>query len=239
MTEPISRSLVVLGASLLLGFIALGWLLGHAAVKVKRLERTVVVKGLSEREVPADIAIWPLTFQEANNDLNALFGSLQKKNGQITEFLAGHGIAKDAITVGAPNVTDRFAQSYGDTSNIAYRYTANSTVTVFSTDVEAVRKAMKDVITLGKQGVALSGEGYQNQTQFEFSGLSKLKPAMIEEATKNARSVAEKFAEDSESRLGKIRSAQQGQFSIENRDSTTAHIKKVRVVATIEYYLAD
>ncbi len=239
MTEPISRSLVVLGASLLLGFIALGWLLGHAAVKVKRLERTVVVKGLSEREVPADIAIWPLTFQEASNDLNALFGSLQKKNGQITDFLAGHGIAKDAITVGAPNVTDRFAQSYGDTSNIAYRYTANSTVTVFSTDVEAVRKAMKDVITLGKQGVALSGEGYQNQTQFEFSGLSKLKPAMIEEATKNARSVAEKFAEDSESRLGKIRSAQQGQFSIENRDSTTAHIKKVRVVATIEYYLAD
>ena len=239
MTEPISRSLVVLGASLLLGFIALGWLLGHAAVKVKRLERTVVVKGLSEREVPADIAIWPLTFQEASNDLNALFGSLQKKNGQITDFLAGHGIAKDAITVGAPNVTDRFAQSYGDTSNIAYRYTANSTVTVFSTDVEAVRKAMRDVITLGKQGVALSGEGYQNQTQFEFSGLSKLKPAMIEEATKNARSVAEKFAEDSESRLGKIRSAQQGQFSIENRDSTTAHIKKVRVVATIEYYLAD
>ena len=239
MTEPISRSLVVLGASLLLGFIALGWLLGHAAVKVKRLERTVVVKGLSEREVPADIAIWPLTFQEASNDLNALFGSLQKKNGQITDFLAGHGIAKDAITVGAPNVTDRFAQSYGNTSNIAYRYTANSTVTVFSTDVEAVRKAMKDVITLGKQGVALSGEGYQNQTQFEFSGLSKLKPAMIEEATKNARSVAEKFAEDSESRLGKIRSAQQGQFSIENRDSTTAHIKKVRVVATIEYYLAD
>ena len=239
MTEPISRSLVVLGASLLLGFIALGWLLGHAAVKVKRLERTVVVKGLSEREVPADIAIWPLTFQEASNDLNALFGSLQKKNGQITDFLAGHGIANDAITVGAPNVTDRFAQSYGDTSNIAYRYTANSTVTVFSTDVEAVRKAMKDVIALGKQGVALSGEGYQTQTQFEFSGLSKLKPAMIEEATKNARSVAEKFAEDSESRLGKIRSAQQGQFSIENRDSTTAHIKKVRVVATIEYYLAD
>ena len=239
MTEPISRSLVVLGASLLLGFIALGWLLGHAAVKVKRIERTVVVKGLSEREVPADIAIWPLTFQEASNDLNALFGSLQKKNLQITDFLAGHGIAKDAISVGAPNVTDRLAQSYGDTSNIAYRYTANSTVTVFSTDVDAVRKAMKEVITLGKQGVALSGEGYPNQTQFEFTGLSKLKPAMIEEATKNARSVAEKFAEDSESRLGKIRSAQQGQFSIENRDSTTPHIKKVRVVATIEYYLAD
>lgn len=239
MNEPISRSLVVLGASLLLGLIALGWLLGNYAVRVKKFDRTVVVKGLSEREVPADIAIWPLTFQDASNDLNALFASLQKKNALITEFLAGHGIAADAITVGAPAVTDRLAQSYGDTSNIAYRYTATSTVTVYTSDVEAVRKAMRDVISLGQKGVALSGEGYQGQTQFEFTGLSQLKPEMVEEATKNARAVAEKFAEDSGSRLGRIRSAQQGQFSIENRDSTTPHIKKVRVVSTVEYHLAD
>jgi hypothetical protein len=239
MNEPISRSLVVVGASLLLGFIALGWLLGNYAVRVKKFDRTVVVKGLSEREVPADIAIWPLTFQEASNDLTALFGALQRKNALITEFLSGHGIAKDAITVGAPAVTDRYAQAYGETANIAYRYTATSTVTVYTGDVEAVRKAMRDVISLGQKGVALSGEGYQSQTQFEFTGLSKLKPEMIEEATKNARAVAEKFAEDSESRLGRIRSAQQGQFSIENRDSTTPHIKKVRVVSTIEYHLAD
>jgi hypothetical protein len=239
MNEPISRSLVVVGASLLLGLIALGWLLGNYAVRVKKFDRTVVVKGLSEREVPADIAIWPLTFQDASNDLNGLFSSLQKKNALITEFLVGHGIAAEAITVGAPAVTDRFAQSYGDTNNIAYRYTATSTVTVYTNDVEAVRKAMRDVIALGQKGVALSGEGYQGQMQFEFSGLSKLKPGMIEEATKNARAVAEKFAEDSGSRLGKIRSAQQGQFSIENRDSTTPHIKKVRVVSTVEYHLAD
>jgi len=239
MNETISRSLVVLAASLLLGFIALGWLVGNAAVRVKKFDRTVVVKGLSEREVPADIAIWPLTYQEASNDLSALFDALQRKNALITEFLAGHGIATDAISVAAPTVNDLHAQSYGDKSNIVYRYTANSTVTVYSNDVGAVRKAMKDVITLGKKGVALSGEGYQNQTQFEFTGLAKLKPEMIEEATKNARSVAEKFAEDSESRLGKIRSAQQGQFTIENRDSTTPHIKKVRVVSTVEYHLAN
>lgn len=239
MNEPISRSLVVVGASLLLGFIALGWLLGNYAVRVKKFDRTVVVKGLSEREVPADVAIWPLTFQEANNDLNALFGSVQRKNALITEFLGKHGIAAGAITVGAPAVNDRYAQAYGDTSNIVYRYTASSTVTVYSTDVAAVRKAMADVIALGQKGVALSGEGYQGQTQFQFTGLSKLKPEMIEEATKNARAVAEKFAEDSESRLGKIRSAQQGQFSIEDRDSTTPHIKKVRVVSTVEYHLAD
>ena len=89
MNEPISRSLVVVGASLLLGFIALGWLLGNYAVRVKKFDRTVVVKGLSEREVPADVAIWPLTFQEASNDLNALFGSVQRKNAVITEQRRG------------------------------------------------------------------------------------------------------------------------------------------------------
>jgi hypothetical protein len=239
MNEPVSRSIIVLGACLLAGLVALGLLLGNAAMRVKSLERTVVVKGLSEREVPADVAIWPLAFQEGSNDLNGLFETIQRKNAQVVEFLAGHGIAREAITISPPAVNDRYAQSYGDTRGIVYRYTASSTVTVYSNDVEAVRNAMKDVIALGKQGVALSGEGYQNQTQFVFSGLSGLKPEMIEEATKNARAVAEKFAADSASSLGKIRSAQQGQFSIENRDSTTPHIKKVRVVSTVEYYLAD
>ena len=239
MNEPISRSLVVLSASILLAFIALGWLVGNAAIDVKRFDRTVAVKGLSEREVPADVAIWPLTFQDAGNDLNALFESLQRKNGLISKFLTGHGIMPEAITVGRPAVTDLYAQSYGNQNNIVYRYTARSTITVYSNDVEAVRKAMSDVIALGKQGVALSGDGYENQARFEFTGLSALKPAMIEEATKNARTVAEKFAADSGSRLGHIRSAQQGQFSIENRDATTPHIKKVRVVATIEYHLAN
>ncbi len=239
MNESGTRSMLILGGSVLAGLVALGLLLGGTAMRVKSLERTVVVKGLSEREVPADVAIWPLAFREASNDLNALFETIQRKNAQIAEFLDGHGIASVSITISPPAVTDRHAQVYGDTANIAYRYTGGSTVTVYTKEVEAVRSAMKDVITLGKRGVALSGEDYQSQTQFAFSGLSELKPAMIEEATKNARAVAEKFAEDSGSRLGRIRSASQGQFSIENRDSTTPHIKKVRVVSTVEYYLVD
>lgn len=194
MNDSMSKSVGVLGGCLLAGLLGLGFLIGNAALRVKSLERTVVVKGLAERE---EIAIAP------------------------------------------PTVTDLHAQSYGDKRNILFRYTGSSTVTVYSANVAAVRAAMRDVISLGKQGVALSGEGYQGQTQFVFSGLSVLKPEMIEEATRNARSVAEKFAADSDSRLGKIRFAQQGQFSIENRDSTTPHIKKVRVVSTVEYYLAD
>ena len=239
MNESLSKSITIHAGCLLAGLVALGWLVGHAALEVKALDRTVIVKGLSEREVPADIAIWPLTFQEANADLNGIFEAIQRKNTLIADFLVAHGIPREEITIAPPAVTDLYAQSYGDKSHILYRYTGSSTVTVYSNKVDAVRAAMQDVIALGKKGVALSGEGYQGQTQFVFSGLSALKPDMIEEATQNARSVAEKFAADSNSRLGKIRSVQQGQFSIENRDSTTPHIKRVRVVSTVEYYLAD
>ncbi len=105
MNDSVSKSIMVLGGCLLAGLVALGLLLGHAALSVKELERTVVVKGLSEREVPADIAIWPLTFQQASNDLNGLYESIQRKNARITEFLAGHGIARDAITISPPRST--------------------------------------------------------------------------------------------------------------------------------------
>jgi hypothetical protein len=98
---------------------------------------------------------------------------------------------------------------------------------------------MGKLVELGKQGIAISGENYESKTVFLFTKLNDIKPVMIEEATKNARTVAEKFAQDSKSKLGRIRSASQGQFSIDDRDSNTPFIKKVRVVSTIQYYLSD
>jgi len=229
---------LALGAFLFAGLVALGLVLGRAALKVKALERKVVVKGLSEREMPADIAIWPITFQEASNDLNGLFETVQEKNEQIVSFIKGHGLSPGEITTNPPSVVDLHAQRHVS-AQAQYRYTASSTITVYSSSVEAVRKAMSDVITLGKQGIALAGDEYRNRTRFLFQGLVELKPGMIEEATRNARQVAEKFAEDSESKLGKIKSARQGTFSIRDRDSTTPHLKMVRVVSTVEYYLSD
>jgi hypothetical protein len=233
------KSALALGVCVVIGLAVLGFLIGNAALKVKSLERTVVVKGLSEREAPADIAIWPTTFQDASNELDALFESIQTKNTLVIDFLIDHGLTRDEITVTPPAVVDLYAQNYGNKEHITYRYTGRSTITVYSSKVDAVREAMSDVIDLGKEGVALSGQNYQSQTQFLFTGLNDLKPAMIEEATKNARTVAEKFAADSQSKLGKIKSARQGQFSIQNRDATTAHIKKIRVVSTVVYYLSD
>ena len=231
--------LVVLGACLLAGLWIAGNKLADAALEVKALERTVVVKGLAEREVPADIAIWPITFRVASNELETLFATIQRNNAVVEAFLAGHGFDEDEISVAPPEVVDVLAQQYGNTNQVNFRYRAGSTVTVYSSDVTAVRRAMADTVALGKRGVATAGQDYENRTQFLFTGLSALKPEMIQDATTKARAVARKFAEDSDSRLGKIRRASQGQFSISDRDSKTPHIKKVRVVSTIEYYLVD
>lgn len=239
MTTPSTTFAVVLGGFIFAGLAALGLIAGNAALEVKAHERSVQVKGLAEREVPADIVIWPLSYQLASNDLNELYGSISEKNAIVTRFLTDKGLALADITTSAPTVVDRYAQSWGNTAEIEYRYVATATVTLYSTDVETARRSMSNAIELGKNGIALTGEQYGNQVQFLFTGLNDLKPAMIEESTFNARVVAEKFAADSKSTLGKIKSATQGQFSISDRDSTTPHVKNVRVVSTVEYYLSD
>jgi hypothetical protein len=222
------------------GMVAGAWVLGQSLLQFKQADRSVEVKGLAEREVPADTVIWPVAFSEADNDLPRLYQTLQEKNAKIAAFLQASGFKPEEISVSAPSITDRQAQDYGNAQLAErLRYSGKSTLTVYTRQVDRVREAMARLGELGKQGIALSPEHYENRTQFLFTGLNALKPAMIEEATKNARLSAEKFAKDSDSRLGKIRRANQGQFSIENRDASTPHIKKVRVVSSVEYSLVD
>lgn len=227
------------GACLLLGLLGLGYQLGHAVLGVKALERSVTVKGLSERDVDADIVLWPIQFTVTGNDLSGLYGSLEANTASIRSFLQGNGFAADEISVSEPTITDRSAQDYGNGMRAEFRYSASQAVTVYSGKIAAARELMTRLSELGKQGIVLSGNNYQSQTEYLFTRLNEVKPAMVEEATRQAREVAEKFAADSHSRLGKIRSASQGQFSVADRDRNNPHIKKVRVVSTVEYYLSD
>jgi hypothetical protein len=229
----------ILGALLCAGLVVMGYLLSSGVTKFKALDRSVMVKGLSEKDVPADIAIWPIKFDVANDDLNGLVTTIGEKNAIVLEFLRSNGFDQNDISVSAPSIIDRQAQGYGDANRFAYRYAGSSTVSVYTKNVELVRKTITKLVELGKMGVAVSGENYESKTEFLFTRLNDIKPEMIEEATMNARMVAEKFASDSRSKLGKIKSASQGQFTIENRDSNTPYIKKIRVVSTLEYYLSD
>ena len=229
---------VILGLAVVLGLGLLGWQLGGAAIAFKQLDRTVTVKGLAEREVAADIVIWPIQFIVADNDLQALYRSIDAGTEGVRAFLALHGIDAADVTVSSPAITDKVAQQWGNDS-AEYRYSATQTVTVYSRDIAKVRSIMSSLSELGKQGIVLQTGNYEAQTEYLYTQLNSIKPEMIEEATRNAREAAMKFAEDSESRLGKIRTASQGQFSISPRDKNNPHIMKVRVVSTVEYYLSD
>jgi len=234
-----NKSAVILGLALVLGLSALGLLMGKAAVNYRQLERSVAVKGLSEREYPADVVIWPILFTEASNDLPKLYTLLDQRIATIQSFLLEKGFKAEEVTISAPAITDKSAQQYGGNGGVEFRYTAEQTVTVYSEDIERVREVSKQLSVLGKQGIAFTGNNYQAQTEYLFTRLNEVKPAMIEEATREARAVAEKFAADSDSVLGKIKRASQGQFTIGDRDKNNPHIKKVRVVSTVEYYLSD
>ena len=238
MTNPVKAALA-LGGLIAVGLVGMGVMLGNSALEVKGMERYVTVKGLSEREVPADMAVWPVRFSEAGNDITQVYASLERNSARIMQFLGQQGFAAEEISVAAPLVNDKLAQQYGGNNQGGLRYVASQTVTVRTPKVDLVRATTGRIGELGKTGIAFGGNEFQQQAQFLFTGLNALKPEMIEEATRSAREVAGKFASDSDSRLGKIRSASQGQFSIEDLDSSTPHIKKVRVVATVEYYLSD
>lgn len=198
-------------------------------------DRVVTVKGLAERNVQADYVIWPVTFRVTGNDLSALYEKAQTQSEEIRNFLISQGIKAQDVSQGTPSVQDLHADFYGN--NLPpERYRMEMAVSVATTDVDTVLKAMGNQSELIQKGVLFT-QNYR--TQFSFNGLNSIKPEMVEEATKNARSTAQKFAEDSDSELGKIRRASQGQFSIYDRDSNTPYIKRVRVVTTVEYYLKD
>lgn len=223
---------------LAVGVAAGGFFAGEGLLKARALDRTVTVKGLAEQEHPANIAIWPVRFVRPGNNLQELITQLDADADKIRVFLLAQGFTADEITVNPPAITDKQAQSYSD-QNSRYRYSSVGLVTVYTTKVDLVRTTKSRLSDLGKQGVTINADEYQARAEYIFTGLNDVKPAMVEEATRNAREVAQKFAADSASTLGKIKTARQGQFSIIDRDSNTPHIKKVRVVSTLEYFLTD
>ncbi len=219
----------------MVGLMFLGAMLPQAVKQFRSYERTVNVKGLCEKEVPADKVIWPLAFKAVGDNLEPLNAEIDRKTAEIKKFLTDGGINPSEITVSLPSISDKFPQEYGSHDR-RYRYVAKEIVTVCTKDVDKVLALMASQNKLLRAGITLEDD-WESRPEFSFEGLNDVKPEMIEEATKNAREVALKFAKDSDSRLGKIKQATQGTFSISDRDSNTPQIKNVRVVTNVTYYL--
>lgn len=197
-------------------------------------DREVTVRGLAERQVMANEVTWPITFNIAGDDLTTIYDNVSRTDSIIVRFLTSSGITRDEISVAPPSTYNAAANQYGS-STFKYKYSLESTVTVTTKKVDKVRELLGRQAELLKEGVAFSNS-YIN---YRYTDLNAIKPAMIEEATKNARLAADKFAADSHSKVGKIKTASQGQFTIDDSDSSTPWLKNVRVVSTIVYYIED
>lgn len=201
-------------------------------------DRSVTVRGLSEREVDADMAEWKLSFSIGGNDLPELQNEIIKSTKIVIEYLKSYGMDESDYTVLAPEITDIAMNAYLDNRDRRYRYIAKPAILVRCGKVQQVRKASENTLELIGKGISVNTE-YGTHVNYVFNGLNDIKPAMIEEATKNAREAAEKFARDSGSRVGKIQSATQGLFSIDDAATGMEYKKTVRVVTTVVYGLSD
>ena len=229
---------IIAAALIALGIICLGWSIKAGIDNFANKDRKVNVKGLAEREVEADKVTWPIVSKELGNDLPELYNKIGVTQGKIKAFLLRNGIKEAELTVNAPQVVDLNAREYGE-RNQPYRYIVTSVITVTSQNVKQVRSIIAKQGDLLKEGVAIVDGGYDNQVKYEYVSFKEMKPKMMQEAIENAEKTAQQFAENSHSQLNKIVSADQGQFSIENRDENTPYIKKVRVVTTVTYSLKD
>lgn len=216
------------------GIFCLGLFIKAGIDNIAYRDRNVTVRGLAEQQVKADFVTWPITYNVAGDNLMALYDQITNYNEVILKFLTSNGIDKSEISVNPPDTYNATANQYGS-STFRYKYALSCNITVATDKVDKVRQLLERQTDLLKEGVPYSNS-YIN---YEFRALNSIKPAMIAEATRNAREAAQQFAKDSDSKVGKMKTASQGQFTIEDTSSSTPYTKNVRVVSTIVFYLED
>lgn len=231
-------NVTLMGLLLTIGLIVMGIFIRYGFTHLADSKRTVTVRGLCEREVNANKVTWPIVSKEVGNYLPTIYNNIEYTNSLVLKFLKENGIEDSEISINPPAVVDLQADRYSYNQN-PYRYNVTNVVVVTSSKVDKINDLIKRQTELLKQGVAVVAGDYQYQTIYEYTDLNSIKPEMIAEATQKAREAADKFAEDSGSKVGKIQTASQGQFSIEDRDQYTPYIKKIRVVSSLVYYLED
>ena len=230
---------VIISAALLaVSVVILGLCIKGGIDRIADRDRQVTVRGLCEKEVQANKVTWPVVTKEMGNDLPTIYDNIQKNNQALLAFFKQNGIEESEISVNAPQVTDNMANSY-DANRVVYRYSVTNVMVITSSKIDKIRSLMTKQAELLRQGIAVVAGDWNYPTTYEYTDLNSIKPEMIATATANARQAADKFAADSHSNLGKIKTASQGQYSIEDRDQYTPFIKTVRVVTYITYELKD
>lgn len=232
----------ILAAALIsIGLVGAGWFAAQGMSKLRTADRYVTVKGSAEKDVAADLVVWPLAHTVSGNDLGEVQRGLEANTQTIRRFYTESGFGEDEIVIAPASLEDRWAYAYGD-NRAPERYRYSTTVTLRTAKVDKAMAALRRTGDLLARGVMLGGnggEGASGGPEFDYTRLNAIKPELIAEATANARKSAEQFAKDSGARISGIRTANQGVVSISNRDAGSPQVKRVRVVTTVEYFLKD
>ncbi len=231
---------ILAAAVVSLGLLVAGWFAGNGMAKLRTADRYVTVKGSAEKDVPANLLVWPLAHSVGGNDLADVQRQLDANTAAIRSFFTSAGFGEDEITISPPRLEDRWAWAYGE-NRPPERFRYSTTVTLRTTDVAKAQQVLRRSGELVSRGIMLGGEGGEGGAgggpEFSYTALNSIKPALIAEATAEARKAAEQFAKDSGAALGGIRSANQGVVTINDRDRGSPQTKTVRVVTTVEYFL--
>lgn len=222
---------MIQGGSIVLAALVLGIFMVYTVKTLKSYDDTVKVRGLCEKEVPADRVVMRINYSDQDNELVDLRSRMDNNDRIVIDLLKKAGFSDDEIKFTSARFSDRYDSYY--TSNIRFRYNANQTINVFTSKMDIVSELEKTIdAELLKHNIISS-----TYSSYEYNGLNEIKPSMIAESLENAREAADEFAKNSHSKIGKMRTASQGYFEVEDLDENTPQVKKVRVVTTVEYYL--
>ncbi len=234
------KSKIIYGIILCFGFMCAGFFPGYYYFKTYKTNNSVVVKGLSEMDVKADLAIWNIKFTVTGNDIFVSQKKILNQFEDVKKYLLNSGFDASEITAPSLIVVDKLAERYSDNKPM-YRYLLTQNIIVKSSNVDLVEKISSDISKLISKGIMFEGNEYSSPVKYLFTKLNEIKPEMLEQSTKNAKESAEEFAKASGSNVGKIKKASQGIFSILSQDGASVEQesinKKIRVVSTIEFWL--
>ncbi|GLT02122.1 SIMPL domain-containing protein [Sphingobium jiangsuense] len=233
-----NRNIVTLASAGLLtvGMIIGGYLLGDGLTRARAADRSVTVRGLAERDVMADLATWTIAYNATGTDITAVRADIDASTKTLTDYFRALGFKAEELKPIGAGVNQYL-------NNGIPNITITQKMQLRTTDIARAQRAVAQQFDLVRRGVTLQ-EG--SAMTYSFTKLNDIKPAMVAEATKDARKAAEQFAQDSGIGVGSIKSATQGYFSIEPRDgepsgggygASDTPYKKVRVVTTVDFYL--
>lgn len=247
--HPTVVAATIVATCLLIGLTAAGYFIGRGTARFKSDLRTVTVKGLVEREVKTDEAVWTLSLRRASDDLKDVHAKISADRDAVLAFLQKRGFKETEIARQPTRTLDKLAREYGQPqANERFRYLVTTAIVARTADIDLVQKSLGETEELLRAGVILDGEreGGAANPRYLLSKFNDLRPQLLADATKNARTIAQQFAADSGVTVGKIRSANQGSIQIFGSDGndesnpyspTSTPMKKIRVVSTFEFEL--